>query len=441
VNAHAKAESGGWTNWSGWVKARPREILRPRDEAEIAGAVRDGVAPVRVVGSGHSFTALGETTGTLISLDAHQGVMTASASDLTATIKAGTKIHALGRPLFDAGVGLKNQGDIDRQAIAGAVGTGTHGTGPTLGSLSAEVKSFRLVAAEGQVLDCSASANAEVFEAGRVSFGSLGVMSEITLNVRKAYKLRERNWLMPAEECWRELSRLRDGHRHFEFFWFPHADAVVAKSLDDTNDDVAAPLSAADMQARGERVSTDQRTFKYGCEAARLMPGLSARLQRLFTKGAMGTSSRARWSHEIFPSARNVRFNEMEYAVPAANGADCIREIAELIRARKIAGVFPLEFRFVKADDIWLSPFYRREAVTISVHQYHRQSYDELFGAAEGIFKRYGGRPHWGKLHSLTSRDFEKLYPRFDDYRALRARLDPKGKFLNAHLKSIFGEA
>lgn len=430
-----------WTNWSGWVRAKPRDSFKPKSESEIVAAVRDGTAPVRVVGSGHSFTALGQTSGSLISLDDHQGVVGVSGKDLTATVRAGSKIHALGRPLFDAGVGLKNQGDIDRQAIAGAVGTGTHGTGPTLGSLSAEVKSFRLVAADGQVLDCSPTSNADVWEAGRVSFGSLGVMSEITLGVRKAYKLRERNWLMPAGDCWRDLAKLRDGHRHFEFFWFPYAGEVVAKSLVDTDEGVAAPLSSEEMLARGERMTADQRTFKYGCEVARVVPRLSARLQRLFTKGAMGTSSRARWSHEIFPSPRNIKFNEMEYAVPAANGADCIREIAEVIRARKIAGVYPLEFRFVKADDIWLSPFYRRDAVTISVHQYHRQSYDELFGAAEGIFRRYGGRPHWGKLHTLKAADFEKLYPRFGDFCALRARLDPQGKFLNTHLADIFGGA
>lgn len=428
-----------WANWSGWVKAAPQKYERPSNEAELIAALRDGVAPVRVVGSGHSFTALGETDGTLISLDAMQGVIATDAGALTATVKAGTKIHALGRPLYDAGLGLKNQGDIDRQAIAGAVGTGTHGTGPTLGSLSAEVKGFRLVTAAGEALDCSAASNADVWEAGRVSFGALGVMSAITLGVRQAYKLRERNWVMPAAECWRDLGKLRDEHRHFEFFWFPYADSVVAKSLDETSEDVSAPLTSELMAARGERVSADQRTFGIGCEVARFAPGLSGPLQRFFTRASMGASSRARWSHEIFPSARNVRFNEMEYAVPAANGADCIREVAEAIRTRKIGGVFPIEFRFVKGDDIWLSPFYKRDAVTISVHQYHRQSYEPLFQAAEAIFRRYGGRPHWGKLHTLKAPDFERLYPRWGDFQALRRRLDPAGKLLNPHLRNVFG--
>jgi FAD-linked oxidoreductase len=413
--------------------------LRPASEGELAAGVRDAAGPVRVAGSGHSFTALCQTDGTLISLDGMQGVVGVDAGALTATVRAGSKVHALGRPLFDAGVGLKNQGDIDRQAIAGAVGTGTHGTGPTLGSLSAEVKGFRLVTASGEVLDCSAASNAEVFEAGRVAFGSLGVMSEITMGVRKAYKLREKNWVMPVAECWRDIGKLKEQYRHFEFFWFPYADAVVAKSLEETADEVAAPLTSEQMFARGERSSSDQRAFKIGCEIARVVPALSGAAQRFFTRASMGASTRARWSHEIFPSPRTVRFNEMEYAVPAANGIDCIREVAETIVSKRIAGVYPLEFRYVKGDDIWISPFYKREAATISVHQYHRQPYAPLFDAVEPIFKRYGGRPHWGKLHSLKSADFERLYPRWGDFQALRRRLDPGGKFLNSHLKSVFG--
>lgn len=428
-----------WSNWSGLVRATPTAIETPANEIELAAVVRAAEKGVRVAGSGHSFTPICETSGTLISLDAMQGVVSVDAAAQTATVKAGTKIHALGRPLFDAGFGLKNQGDIDRQAIAGAVSTGTHGTGPALGSLSSEVTGFRLVTAKGEVLDCSAQSNAEIWEAGRVSLGMLGVLSEITLNVRPAYRLKEHNWLMPADECWRQIGALRDAHRHFEFFWFPLSDSVVAKSLDETNEEVPPPCDSEKMRIRGERVSSDQRLFEYGCQAARLFTGLSGPLQRLFTRGAMGASTRARWSHEIFPSPRTTRFNEMEYAVPAVNGVDCIREVAEVIRSRKIAGVFPIEFRFVKGDDIWLSPFYRRDAVTISVHQYNRQSHEPLFKAVEPVFWKYGGRPHWGKIHSLKAEALSKLYPQWDRFRALRKRLDPDTKFLNEYLVGLAG--
>jgi FAD/FMN-containing dehydrogenase len=217
------------------------------------------------------------------------------------------------------------------------------------------------------------------------------------------------------------------------------ADAVVAKTLDLTDAPVRDPVDGAKMQARGEQGSWDQRVFETGCQAARLLPLLSGLLQRFFTRGAMGASSRARWSHEIFPSPRTVLFNEMEYAVPAANGVDCIREVAEVIRSRNIGGVFPIEFRFVKADDIWLSPFYKRDAATISVHQYNRQAYKPLFDAVEPVFWKYGGRPHWGKLHSLRASQLSQLYPMWDRFQDLRRRLDPDSKFLNTYLRDVMG--
>jgi FAD-linked oxidoreductase len=429
------------TNWSGGVRFKPESCVKPSSERELVAALRDGSAPVRVVGAGHSFSPLIETQGTLISLDALTGVLSVDAEGLTATMRAGTRIHALGRPLLDAGVALINQGDIDRQAIGGAVGTGTHGTGVTLGSLSAELRAFRLVTAEGQVLDCSRASNPDIFAAGGVSFGSLGVMSELTLNVRRAYKLRERQWLMPLDECWRDLAKHRDATRHFELFCFPHADMVLAKSLTETDEPCAPPLTTAQLLERGEAFGIEQHAFACAVELARFVPALSGPVQRFFTRAAaFGLAGRVGFSHEVFPSPRGVKFNELEYAVPATDGIDCVRELAEALRRSRFAGVYPLEMRFIKADDGWLSPFYQRDAVSISVHQYHKQPYKELFGVAESIFARYGGRAHWGKLHSLKAGDLAQLYPRFDDYRALRKRLDPQGKLLNAHLRGIFGE-
>jgi len=428
------------SNWSGGVRFSPQRCLNPSSERELVAALRAGSAPVRVVGAGHSFSPLIETQGTLLSLDALHGVLSVDSERLTTTVRAGTKLHALGRPLLDAGVALINQGDIDRQSIGGAVGTGTHGTGPTLGSLSAELQAFRLVTAEGQVLDCSRAYDPEIWAAGCVSFGSLGVMSEVTLNVRPAYKLRERQWLMPREQCWRELAQHRDATRHFELFCFPHAEMVLAKSLTETDEPCAPPLTSAQLRERGEAFGIEQRAFACAAELARIAPALSGAVQRFFTRAAtFGQAERVGYSHEVFPSPRGVKFNELEYAVPATDGVDCIRELAEALRKRQIPGVYPLEMRFIKADDAWLSPFYQRDSVSISVHQYHKQPYAELFALAESIFARYAGRPHWGKLHGLKAAELGRLYPRFDDYRALRRRLDPKGRLLNAHLKGIFG--
>ena len=431
-----------WSNWSGWVKSWPQAILKPASEEELSGAIRNAVGPVRVVGSGHSFTPLVESQGTIFDLAKMSGVIDHDNQNKTARIKAGTTIRDLGPLLFDRGMGLANQGDIDRQTIAGAVGTGTHGTGIDLGSISAAVQGFRLVKSDGEVLTASASENTALFEAGRVSMGSLGVMSEITMKAQPAYALEETGGRMKVDDVLAQAETLREAHRHFEFFWFPFAEDAIVKFLSET-DKEAKPRRRRDD---GE-VSKDDKTFRTLCEVSRYLPFLRGPIQKYMTSSStrysLGTDApgRVRWSHDAFPSDRNNRFNEMEYAVPAAVGPDCIREVAAYMKTCGINFLFPLEYRYVAADDIWLSPFYQRASVTISVHQYHRQPYAALFAGVEEIFRRYDGRPHWGKLHTMKADDFVTMYPRWDEFCRLRAELDPQAKMLNPYLKAIFGVA
>ncbi len=431
-----------WSNWSGWVKAWPKALAAPSTEEEVAEAVKNGLAPIRVAGRGHSFTPLVETGGTIMTMWALRGVVDHDEEKQVARIKAGTTIRDLGPELFERGLALINQGDIDRQALAGAVGTGTHGTGGTLGSVSAAVEGFRLATANGEILTCNRAENTDVFDAGRVSLGTLGVMTEITMKCRPVYALEETGGRMPIDEVLSRAPELRDSERHFEFFWFPFADQALVKFLRETDKEARPRRRRPD----GEIAASD-KTMMRACEVSRYLPFLRGPLQRFLTSasgsrysGGGEEGGKVRWSHDAFPSDRNVRFNEMEYAVPAERGPDCIREVGEYMRKCGINFLFPLEFRYVAADDAWLSPFYNRDSVTISVHQYHKQPYEELFAGVEAIFRRYEGRPHWGKLHTLHAADFESLYPKWEEFRKVRRRLDPEGKFLNSYLRRIFGE-
>ncbi len=423
-----------WANWSGWVKCAPKKIETPQSEEDLSAVVRRASGPVRVAGSGHSFTPLVETDGTIIAMDALSGVELCNLEKREVNIWGGSTISSLGLPLKDFDLALANQGDIDKQTITGAIGTGTHGTGRALGSLSTQLAAFRLVTASGDILHCSPEENADVFEGGRVSFGSLGVMSQVRLQCRPAYKLEEHIWPMDVDHCLGRLEAFDDANRHFEFFWFPYADHVIAKTLNETQKSAPDPRPPEMRSTR----DAENRVFQMACEAGRFLPFLKPRLQKYLTN-ASGESTRIRWSCEAFPSPRTVLFNEMEYAIPAEKGADCAREIAAFIRGRRLNVMFPIEFRRVAEDDIWLSPFYDRPSVTISVHQYGRQRYKKFFDGCEAIFRSYGGRPHWGKLHSLVAKDFEEIYPRWDDFLRLRARLDPDQKFVNGHLKQVFG--
>lgn len=403
----------------------------------VAGAP----GPVRVTGSGHSFTPICASDGTLFSLENMSGLIDCDDATNVARVCAGSTIRDLGPLLHAKGLSLLNQGDIDRQAIAGAVGTGTHGTGHDLKSISAAVTGFRLVTPSGEVIACSESENADVYHAGRVSMGSLGIMSEIDLQCAPAYALEERGGRLSVADLFDTLDGLRDGNRHFEFFWFPYADDVLVKTLNISDAQPKPRKRAPDGQDGPADIA-----FRKLCDISRFAPFLQSRFQKQMTEQGGSRYSgdepgRSRWSHDAFPSDRNVRFNEMEYAVPADRGPDCVREIAAHMKSCGVNFLFPIEYRYVAADNAWLSPFYERDSVTISVHQYHKQAYAKLFAGVERIFRKYDGRPHWGKLHTLVASDLSEIYPKWDDYCAVRATLDPEAKMLNPFLKNIFGVA
>ncbi len=432
-----KIVGGKWSNWSGGVVCKPRAIVAPRDEVDLAAAVRTAVGPVRTPGTGHSFTPLNETGATMIDLAAFVGLRGFDPDKEVATLGAATPLWDIGPLLHPLGYALKNMGDIDRQTLGGVVGTGTHGTGPTLGSFSSLVAGFRLVLANGEVITCSEDENPDIFAAGRTSLGALGVMTEITMQVRPAYKLVEQNFLLPIDELFPNLPGLIANNRHFEFFWFPYAERAVCKTLNEFEDEAPEPRTAEAMRERGEETSADMWLFAGVNEVLPYAPFLKGPAHRLFSQ-AMSGAARVRWSYEIYPSPRTVRFNEMEYAVPFDQGPDTVREIVKTIRARNINTGFPLEFRTVAADDIWMSPFYRRKSATIAIHQYHKVDSAKLFDACEAIFRTVEGRPHWGKRHTRTGTELAHLYPQYEAFRVVRRRLDPQDKFLNGYLRKLF---
>ncbi len=432
-----KIVGGRWSNWSGGVACRPRAIAVPRDEVELAATVRRAEDCVRVPGSGHSFTPLNATDGALIDLSAFAGLHGFDPESQVATLGAATPLWEIGPLLHQAGYGLKNMGDSDRQTLGGAVATGTHGSGIAFGSLSAEIAGFRLLLANGEVIHCSPDDNAEIYAAGRTAMGMLGVMTEIAMKVRPAFKLAGKTFTHSIGELFHQLGGLVAANRHFKFFWFPYSDIAVCKSLNETEASARPPRSAEKMHARGDRMSADDYAFVAVNEALPYAPFLLKPAHRLFSKLLSGREH-VRWSHEIFPSPRAVRFDKMEYAVPYEKGPDTLREIAETIRKKRINTGFPIEYRTVAADDIWLSPFYRRESATIAVHQYHRADTAELFEACEAIFRRNDGRPHWGKRHSSSASALARQYPQYEAFRTLRSKLDPRGKFLNDHLRGMF---
>jgi FAD-linked oxidoreductase len=407
------------------VVAAPSDIQRPKNESELQALVARA-AKVRVAGTGHSFMPLCATDGLLLSLADLEDRLEVAADRQTVWAPAGWSIARLTETMWAEGLSLINQGDINKQAIAGAVSTATHGTGRTLGSLAAAAVGFRLVLADGAVVECDAAREPELFEAARLSLGMLGVVTRIQMKVLPAYRLRETIRRQSLERTFDEWDALAEVHRHVEFFQFPYSEHVTLKTLD--------PVDAGDSPDTGEFEDT---VFQAVCDLAAAWPRSAPTLQRLLTR-AIGNSERAGPAWRIFPSERNVRFEEMEYEIPAENGLDALKAAMNLVRDKRWPIIFPFEFRTVAADDIWISPMNGRPCVSISFHQYAKMPWREAFAGVEQVFQQAGGRPHWAKRHTLTSDDVLRLYPDAPKFGAVRKRVDPRAKFLNAHLEELF---
>ncbi|WP_180144443.1 D-arabinono-1,4-lactone oxidase [Acinetobacter sp. YH12052] len=418
-----------WENWSGAQKSIPKSFIQPKNLEQLMDVVQSQ-PKIRMVGAGHSFSPLAKTTDTLVSLDHLKGILDIDAERCQSTVQAGTRLFDLGEKLASFDQALINQGDIDRQSLAGAIATGTHGTGLELPCLSALVTGFELLTAQGELLQCSAEQNSEIFQAGRVSLGSLGVLTHVQLQNRPMYKLKEQTRLCPLKDVMQNMQQWQYAHRHIEFWVFSHADQVILKTLDETEDD---------LQPRKDQWLDDDVLLKFCAELTRFFPPLNPWLQKLlgvFVKPSMSVD----WSSRIFPSARNTKFNEMEYQIPLQHGMNCLEEILHTLRRHKVPMFFPLEYRLVRGDDIWLSPFYQQDSASISVHQFYKQDYQVIFKLVEPIFLKYGGRPHWGKLHSLNARQLQNVYPKWQDFFNIRQELDPKQKWLSPELQQLLIE-
>jgi FAD-linked oxidoreductase len=416
-----------WSNWSGSVRASPSEIARPRDEGELQDVVR-AAGRLRVTGAGHSFMPLCETDGVLVSLADMEDALRVAPDRRTVSAPAGWSLKRLTAALWQEGLSLPNQGDVNPQSLAGAIGTGTHGTGRDLGSLSTLARAFRLVAADGSVVECSAEQNLELFEAARLSLGLFGVASRITVDVLPAFRLEERIEKRPLAWIFEHFEEIAASHRHAEFFVFPYADQVLLKTLQ--------PTEAAEV--RPGSLLNEDAVFGFCCEVIRAAPWMVGPLQRFMT-GAADASRRVAPAYEVFPSERKVRFEEMEYELPREAAFAALKDAIAWIRRSGEPVAFPFEFRWTAADDIWISPFNRGPCAAISMHQYAKMPWERLFATAEPIFRAAGGRPHWGKRHTLTREDVDGLYPLAERYRQVRRRWDPAGKFLNPLLAPLFG--
>ncbi len=437
-----------WTNWSGTAGATPIATVRPRRRDDIATTIdtarRDG-ATVRPLGNGHSFTRIGtpespaDLRGGCVALDLSdwRGITDADPATGLVTVRAGTPLHELNADLDALGLALPNLGDIDRQTLAGAIATGTHGTGAALGGMATQVEALDLVTGDGSVVRCSAEDDRELFDAARVGLGALGVISTVTLRCVPAFALAADEHPEPLDAVLEQFDDLAEANDHVEFYWFPHGSNTLVKR-NNRLPAGTAPCPLHPLRNYLEYQVLENHLFGALCRAGRGVPALVRPLNRLC--GATWSSrSYSDTSHRVFVTGRSVRFVESEYAVPREALGEVVAELRAAAGRLDDPVMFPVEVRVAAADDVWLSTAYRRDTAYVAIHQFAGMPHRQWFDTFESVVDAVGGRPHWGKMHRLGAESLRERYPRFDDFRRVRTRTDPDGVFRNPYLDRVLG--
>lgn len=422
-----------WRNWTGDQACVPERFHRPasRDELPriVAQEARAG-RRVKVTGSGHSFTSAAMTGGAMIDIARLDRVLDVDRDACLVRVEAGIVLGDLNEELQRAGLALPNLGDIDRQTLAGATQTGTHGTGARFNNISHQIEAVELVTASGDMVEVDGG---EELLAARIGIGALGAISAVTLRCVPAFRLHRKDTLVALEDVLDRFDEVVDAHDHYEFFVFPGSDTALTVTRDAT-DAPLAPRSRMEEYVSEELVGNVLGNALL--KLVRLRPSLADHLSSLATR-LLSEGEYVDHSHRIFVSPRKIRWTEMEYAVPREHAVEAIGRVLDVAAATDTA--LPVEVRVVAGDPALLSPTHERDSAYIAVHQYQGMAWEAYFREVEAICGEYDGRPHWGKRHDLDAETLRGRYPRFDDFLAVRDRLDPERVFANAYTDRVLG--
>lgn len=432
---------GTWQNWGRSESVRPQVVEFPRTIDAVrrsVDAARARGLRIKAVGAGHSFTGIAVAPGVLLELADLSGLVSVDVDRQRATFYAGTRLHQIPALLAPYGLAMENLGDIDRQSISGAISTGTHGTGERFGGISTQVVGATLVTASGDLLRIDEGENAELLPAVAVGLGALGILVEVSVQCVPAFVLHAVERPEPMVEMLAGLNARVAESDHFEFYWFPHTDRAMTK----TNTRLPANAPRHPLAPVGKWVDdvlVGNGLHQVACSVAHTIPATIPAINRLSVK-LWGDREFTDSSARVFATERSVRFREMEYALPVENVRPAFDAVRDLIDERGWRISFPIEVRFAKGDDLWLSTAHGRASGYIAVHRYWRDDPAEYFDAVEEVMTRFEGRPHWGKMHTLDAAALRTRYPHFDDFVALRDRLDPDRLFQNPYLTRVLGE-
>ncbi|XP_072489947.1 L-gulonolactone oxidase isoform X2 [Notamacropus eugenii] len=461
-------------NWAKTYGCYPEMYFQPtcvEEVRQVLDLARQQNKRVKAIGGGHSPSDIACTDGFMIHMGKMNRILKVDKEKHQITVEGGILLKDLNVELSKHGLALPNLGAVSDVTAAGVIGTGTHNTGIKHGILPTQVVALTLLTAEGTIIECSETSNEDIFKASLVHLGCLGIILTITFQCVPQFHLQQTSFPSTLKEVLDNLDSHLRKSEYFRFLWFPHSENVSVIYQDHTN---KPPTSAANWfwdYAIGFHL------LEFLLWVSTFLPRLVHWINRfffwlLFTSKVESSDI----SYKILNYECRFKQYVQDWAIPIEKTAEALLELKAMLESNPhVVAHFPVEVRFVKGDDILLSPCFQKDSCYMNIIMYRKCSYkfsdehsflDRCFHyqtemihivlkhltgpygkdvprldywlAYERIMKKVGGRPHWAKAHTCTRKDFEKMYPSFQKFCAIREKLDPTGMFLNAYLEKVF---
>ena len=426
-----------WVNWSETQSCSPKQIAFPSTEKDLIDCVLSAIKSkinIKVVGSGHSFVGAALTDGLLIDLSKYNQILNLDTDNRQVTVQVGKKLEDLNTEIWNHGLAMSDLSDIAYQSVAGAISTGTHGTGIGFGCLATQVIAARVISGEGEIIDCSPGKDPDLFGAAVIGVGSAGILSTVTLQLEDAFNLHALEMPMPFEFVIDNQDQFVADNEHFEYFCHPDLNVALTKR----NNRTSQPGKSLSSFGRWYH---DEFIAGYLPKLTRLAKQAFPQLSKYLTHEIMlvARDNYIDRSYLVFTSERKQYGCEMEYFIPRENAKEALERVLDFIKKSGLKISMPIEVRWSGADEFPISMCYGRETTSIAVHVEMGERYENYFVPVETIMMDYDGRPHWGKMHFQTSATLAPLYPKWDEFQKARSILDPKGIFENDYTKRVFG--
>lgn len=424
-----------FTNWAKNIRAPIPHYYQPESEEQLISIIRDH-KKIRLVGAGHSWNDICVSSEALINLDNYDEVLHLDRAKKTIRVQAGVRLSKLNQLLDKEGLALKNLGSIATQSLAGAVSTGTHGTGIGHQILGSQIIEFTLIKADGKKVLINRDKDQDQFNATVVSLGCLGVMSEVTLEVTEKFNLHDFTETILFDEVIENLDELLAGNEHLKFWWLPPAEKLIVYKYNRTAEQIN------DWRIR--QIWKDELSsvlfYRSLVKIARVFPRIAPTVSRLMTRLFKGPLDRVEKSYRVFNVPEPPLHRETEWAFDVRRAKEIFRAYKEALVESGYNFNFIQEIRFTKGDDFWLSPAYKRDSLWIGFYNYEHENWAELLPFHESFARRFDGRPHWGKEFTPQPDYLRSHYEKFDDFVELKNAFDPEKKFENEFIGRTFSQ-